>query len=166
VLLTELKEALANTRGRHSIDAQVDIITREKASKINQNQLTIASLLSNAILREILMEESHLQIFKFLTKELLHGRALTVEDVVDLLTLKNNEADHVEDYATALYLLARDVQMPTGRRLSAFRSVWRRIYNHDEYVCYEINKYFKQLTMQNYNPLLLIAGTLSVKPLA
>jgi hypothetical protein len=37
---------------------------------------------------------------------LLQGKALSTEDAVDVLTLKNN-TDTVEDYATALHLLAR-----------------------------------------------------------
>jgi hypothetical protein len=37
---------------------------------------------------------------------LLQGKALSIEDTVDVLTLKNN-ADTAEDYATALHLLAR-----------------------------------------------------------
>jgi nuclear pore complex protein Nup133 len=44
------------------------------------------------------------QIFKDLLRQLLQGRTLSVEDVVDLLTLKDND-DSVEDYARSLQLL-------------------------------------------------------------
>ena len=47
-----------------------------------------------------------MQVFKDLLRQLLQGRALSVEDIVDLLTLKDNTTS-VEDYATALHLLAR-----------------------------------------------------------
>jgi len=74
---------------------------------------------------------------------------LSVEDIVDVLTLKDN-GEKLEDYATALQLLLRaevflgcivtgaclifDKGVPDVRRLSAFRRVWCRVYNHDEYV--------------------------------
>ena len=37
---------------------------------------------------------------------MLQGKVLDVEGVVDVLTLKDN-ADSIDDYATALHLLAR-----------------------------------------------------------
>jgi len=37
---------------------------------------------------------------------MLQGKVLSVEGVVDVLTLKDN-ADSIDDYATALHLLAR-----------------------------------------------------------
>lgn len=36
----------------------------------------------------------------------MQGKALSVEDMADVLSLKDNK-NHVEDYATALQLLAR-----------------------------------------------------------
>lgn len=39
-------------------------------------------------------------------KDLLQGKSLSIEDTVDVLTLKDN-FDSVGDYATALHLLAR-----------------------------------------------------------
>jgi nuclear pore complex protein Nup133 len=45
-----------------------------------------------------------IQIFKDLLRQLLQGKALSVEDIIDLLTLKDNTMS-VEDYATSLHLL-------------------------------------------------------------
>ena len=45
-------------------------------------------------------------MFKYLVRLLLQGKALSVEDMADVLSLKDN-FDHVEDYATALHLLVR-----------------------------------------------------------
>lgn len=72
---------------------------------------------------------------------------MLIEDAVDVLTLKDNGSS-VEDYATALYLLARvqvsdptydhvhelnpSQNLPKPREASAFRTIWRRIYIHDE----------------------------------
>lgn len=39
-----------------------------------------------------------------LARQLLSGRAMALEDTVDLLTLKDNK-ESIEDYATALHLL-------------------------------------------------------------
>jgi ubiquinone/menaquinone biosynthesis C-methylase UbiE len=46
------------------------------------------------------------QIFKQCVRHLLQGKALSAEDVVDILTLKDN-LDNTDDYATALHILAR-----------------------------------------------------------
>ena len=46
------------------------------------------------------------QIFRELVRALLQGKALPIEDAVDVLTLKDNTSTP-EDFATALHLLAR-----------------------------------------------------------
>ena len=50
------------------------------------------------------MELSSSQVFKDLLRQLLQGKALSIEDTVDLLTLKDN-AESLEDYTTSLQLL-------------------------------------------------------------
>ena len=47
-----------------------------------------------------------MQIFKQLARYLLQGKALSVEDMADVLSLKDNDTT-IGDYATALHLLAR-----------------------------------------------------------
>ncbi|KAI0341587.1 hypothetical protein BDW22DRAFT_1358408 [Trametopsis cervina] len=111
-LTEELKTALVNVRARQSLDAQVDIIARAKASRISDRRALFS-------------------IFKQLVKRLLQGKALSIEDAADVLSLKDNETS-AEDYITALHLLCQ-AQIPDARRLSAFRSVWRRIYLHDDW---------------------------------
>ncbi|KAH7910183.1 hypothetical protein BJ138DRAFT_1127105, partial [Hygrophoropsis aurantiaca] len=102
-------------RGRQGLDAQVEAIAKAKAAGL-------------AEMRGLLM------LFKTLVRDLLQGKTLQVEDVVDLLTLKDNaEGEGVEDYATALNLLARAEDMPDVRRASSFRRAWCRIYNHDDW---------------------------------
>ena len=46
------------------------------------------------------------QVFKQLVRSLLQGKALSVEDVADVLSMKDNDTT-ISDYATALHLLAR-----------------------------------------------------------
>lgn len=50
------------------------------------------------------LELSLSQVFKDLLRQLLQGKALSIEDTVDLLTLKDN-AESLEDYTTSLQLL-------------------------------------------------------------
>ena len=45
-------------------------------------------------------------MFKLFVRQLLQGTALSTEDIVDVLTLKDND-NSIEDYATALHLLVR-----------------------------------------------------------
>ncbi|KAJ6502530.1 hypothetical protein C8R45DRAFT_622368 [Mycena sanguinolenta] len=112
-LLDEFKPVLDSLRGRQSLEAQIDAIVKSEASRLtDQKALTL--------------------IFKDLVRQLLQGNALSMEDAVDVLTLKDNTTS-VEDYTTALHLLARVQNLPEARRMSAFRSVWRRIYIHDDW---------------------------------
>ncbi|KAJ7774554.1 hypothetical protein DFH07DRAFT_102982 [Mycena maculata] len=112
-LLDEFRPVLDSLRGRQSLEAQIDAIVKSEASNLSdQKALTL--------------------IFKDLVRQLLQGNALSMEDTVDVLTLKDNTIS-VEDYTTALHLLARVQNLPEARRMSAFRSVWRRIYIHDDW---------------------------------
>lgn len=47
-----------------------------------------------------------LQIFKQLVRSLFQGKALSVEDIADVLSLKDNDTT-IGDYVVALHLLAR-----------------------------------------------------------
>ncbi|TFY72665.1 hypothetical protein EVG20_g323 [Dentipellis fragilis] len=112
-LTGELKSALASVRIKQTLDAQAETITAEMASKLaDKPQLR--------------------HIFKGLVHSLLQGKALSMEELADALSLKDNTS-HVEDYATALHLLSRASNLPEARRLAAFKNVWRRIYLHDDW---------------------------------
>ncbi|KAJ6596941.1 hypothetical protein DFH09DRAFT_1403501 [Mycena vulgaris] len=112
-ILDEFKPVLESLRARQSLDAQIDAIVKSEALRLSDHKaLTL--------------------IFKDLVRQLLQGNALSMEDTVDVLTLKDNVTS-VEDYTTALHLLARVQNLPEARRMSAFRSVWRRIYIHDDW---------------------------------
>lgn len=47
------------------------------------------------------------QVFKQLVRSLLQGKALSVEDTADLMSLKDN-SDSLADYKTCLDLIAAD----------------------------------------------------------
>ncbi|KAI0670336.1 Non-repetitive/WGA-negative nucleoporin C-terminal-domain-containing protein [Trametes maxima] len=112
-LIDDLKSALASARQRQSLEAQVETIATKKAGNLSSRRA-----LYNA--------------FKYLVRQLLLGKALSVEDVAEVLSLKDNY-ERVEDYTTALHLLARAENIPSTRRLSIFRNVWRRIFIHDDW---------------------------------
>lgn len=115
-LIESLKDALVNTRSRQSLDQQVDVITKAKASKL--------------IARG---HRSLVGIFKQLVKRLLQGKALSAEDIADVLSLKDNEDERgLEDYVISLRLLVH-AKIPEARKVNAFRCVWRRIYLHDDW---------------------------------
>jgi nuclear pore complex protein Nup133 len=51
-------------------------------------------------------------VLKNHVRDMLQGKVLNVESVVDVLTLKDN-VDSIDDYATALHLLARAKVCPS-----------------------------------------------------
>ncbi|KAI0748169.1 Non-repetitive/WGA-negative nucleoporin C-terminal-domain-containing protein [Daedaleopsis nitida] len=112
-LVEDLKSALATVRARQSLEMQVETIAQQKAANLGASK-------------------AFYNVFKYLVRQLLQGKALPVEDMADVLSLKDNK-NHVEDYATALQLLARAENIPSARKLNAFRTVWRRIFKHDDW---------------------------------
>ncbi|KAH9856929.1 Non-repetitive/WGA-negative nucleoporin C-terminal-domain-containing protein [Lenzites betulinus] len=112
-LIEDLKSALASVRTRQSLEMQVETITLKKAGNLSNRRALY-------------------NVFKFLVRQLLQGKALSVEDMAEILSLKDNYGK-VEDYVTSLHLLARAENIPSSRRLSVFKNVWRRIYIHDDW---------------------------------
>ncbi|KAF5315570.1 hypothetical protein D9611_004731 [Ephemerocybe angulata] len=113
-LIEEFRAALETVRGRHSLESQVDIIVKAKAPSLKETR-------------------GFAMCFKDLLKHLLQGKALSIEDAVDLLTLKDNDITTFTDFAVALQLLKSATDIPEGRRASAFRTVWRRVYLNDDW---------------------------------
>jgi len=113
-LLDRFRAVLATHQGKHSHDAQADMVVRAKAKSLANRKVT-------------------LRVFKDLVRQVLQGKALGVEDIVDLLTLKDNDGEEMEDYSTALQLLDETKDLPDVRIKGAVRSVWRRIYMHDDW---------------------------------
>jgi nuclear pore complex protein Nup133 len=124
-MLQEFREVASSLRGKQkqSLDAQVDAVIRTKGMRLRSEQ-----------------RHGLLGIMKNFVRQVLQGKALSLEDAVDVLTLQNN-AEGVENYATALQLLAHAEDIPDARRQSSFRRVWCRIYNHDEYVPFPYSIY-------------------------
>ncbi|KAI5123360.1 hypothetical protein M0805_001781 [Coniferiporia weirii] len=111
-LIGELRATLVGSKARQSLESQVDTVVK-----------AIAPLLKGRSLPAFLSE------FKACIKALLQDHVLGVEDVVDILTLRNSSPD----FATALELIKNAKDIPEARKNSAFRTVWRRIYIHDDW---------------------------------
>ena len=105
MLTEELKSVLVTVRGKQSLDRQVEIILQQKASAITDNKVfpLVRSLASKDIMLTVW------QIFKQLVRSLFQGKALSVEDIADVLSLTDNDTT-IGNYATALHLLARAVR--------------------------------------------------------
>ncbi|KAK0469814.1 Non-repetitive/WGA-negative nucleoporin C-terminal-domain-containing protein [Desarmillaria tabescens] len=112
-LLEEFNAVLETLKGRQSLDSQTNAIIKQKASRLSDRP---------ALTR----------IFKDLVRNVLQGKVLSVEDAVDVLSLKDNN-ETLGDFAMALHLLAGVQNIPRARKTSAFRTVWRRIYIHDDW---------------------------------
>ncbi|KAL4265228.1 nucleoporin Nup133 family protein [Pleurotus pulmonarius] len=112
-LISEFKSVLP-TRGKQSLDSQVDTILQKRGTRLSS--FPALSLLVKQFIRE-----------------LLQGKALSMENVADVLSLQDNE-NSIENYITALQLLIQSEDLPGDRRLFAFRSIWRRIYIHDDWL--------------------------------
>lgn len=92
-------------------------------------------------------------MFVSLAQRVVAGEALEIEDLVDVLTLKDNRSEKGGDGAVALDRLVRDSvsrrvvymgqsgaidradrfqELPEGRKQVALLSVWRRVFVRDE----------------------------------
>ncbi|PBL03649.1 hypothetical protein ARMGADRAFT_1095393 [Armillaria gallica] len=112
-LLEEFNAVIATLKGRQSLDSQTDAIIQQKATRLSDRPALT-------------------QVFKDFVRNVLQGKVLSIEDAVDVLSLKDNN-ETLGDFAMALHLLAEVQDIPRARKTSAFRSVWRRIYIHDDW---------------------------------
>lgn len=60
--------------------------------------------------------------------------SISPEDLIDILSLKENNNEHASDSAAALDVLLRAKDLPDARRKVALENVWRRVYIQDECV--------------------------------
>ncbi|GJJ12103.1 hypothetical protein Clacol_006344 [Clathrus columnatus] len=65
-------------------------------------------------------------------QQLLQGKALSEEDAVDLLSMKDN-TQYSSNFVDALNIISHSSYMTEERKQFCSRSVWRRIYLHDNW---------------------------------
>ncbi|GAA5843798.1 hypothetical protein JCM9279_000149 [Rhodotorula babjevae] len=68
-----------------------------------------------------------------LAGKLFEEQALSAEDLIDLLTLKENVGEQAGDFAAALDVLVRAKNLPAERRQVALESIWRRVFIQDDW---------------------------------
>lgn len=122
----------SSTRAKQSFESLVEIIVKAKATRLDTRPAYayVRFLVSVSLFCLLTMVT---QIFKQLLRQLLLGKALSDEELVDLLSLKDND-ESLDDFYAALHILTKTKGLPESRQLHAFRSVWRRIYLHDKCV--------------------------------
>jgi len=103
-----------------------------------------------------------LALFKQCVKTLLQGNTLGVEDMVDVLTLK----DKPTDQAIAVYLILTAQGVPEARQVSAFRTAWRRIYIHDECVLVMISMFWFSQPLHSWPRILPTANATDAQLIA
>ncbi|GAA5922516.1 hypothetical protein JCM3775_005758 [Rhodotorula graminis] len=68
-----------------------------------------------------------------LVGKLFEERTLSAEDLIDLLTLKENVGEQAGDFAAALDVIVRAKDLPAERRQVALESIWRRVFIQDDW---------------------------------
>ncbi|GAA5931821.1 Nup133p [Sporobolomyces koalae] len=73
------------------------------------------------------------KIYATLATRSLEGVAVTPEQLVDLLTLKENVNERAGSFASALDVLVRAKDLPKARKQLTLESIWRRVYIQDDW---------------------------------
>ena len=101
-ILEEFRSVLISSRSRQSLESQIEAIVKSKGTDLVERTAFLHVSVRQLAFSRLKLSSS--QIFKDLLRQLLQGKALSIEDTVDLLTLKDN-AESLEDYTTSLQLL-------------------------------------------------------------
>jgi hypothetical protein len=109
------QEAVASQpeQSRSSVDEAVELATRALAPQLSEFPAlrSVSMPLQPASVHASLGTADPVsyasQLFAKLGKDLVSGKTLQAEDLVDLLTLKANQGDQAGDFATALDVLSR-----------------------------------------------------------
>ena len=125
-LREELESSLPQDElGRHDLDLD---------EKVHMVVDRLTTSLDSAVENEQKRQGS-LQLFRRLVHVLLDGRTIGLEDVIDVLTLKDwppagGDRGIGQGFVEGLVLLARSgkKELPPGRKLNALRATWRRVY--------------------------------------
>ncbi|KAH7107498.1 Non-repetitive/WGA-negative nucleoporin C-terminal-domain-containing protein [Auriculariales sp. MPI-PUGE-AT-0066] len=72
------------------------------------------------------------KLFRGNVRSLMQGQALDAEDILDVITMKDNSQE-VNRYGEALRLLASCVELPEARRRLCTLNIWRRVLLHDDW---------------------------------
>ncbi len=115
-------------------DVELQLRAFLSATELRQSPEQQAALVAARAAPALASQPAFALLFATLVGRLLSGVSLSAEDLVDVLTLKENgEASESEgDFAAALEVLVRAKNVPEARREIALQSVWRRVHLADE----------------------------------
>ncbi|OZJ05969.1 hypothetical protein BZG36_01252 [Bifiguratus adelaidae] len=74
------------------------------------------------------------QVYTSAVQQLLSGQSLSLRQLVNVMTLKDNAGDQVEDYYLALEIVSRAQDLDDLQRRELLETIWRRVYIHDQWV--------------------------------
>ncbi|PWN32120.1 uncharacterized protein FA14DRAFT_162371 [Meira miltonrushii] len=126
-------------------DDQIDLVNihdriknnlRKKANEAEGEILSPDDLLAfaeDAVLALSSMRPAFGKLYLHLAKDLFDGRVLSVEDLIDLLTLHDANEDSNSDFILAIEAFIRARDLPPARAQSALTSLWRRIILFDDW---------------------------------
>ncbi|KAH8833666.1 Non-repetitive/WGA-negative nucleoporin C-terminal-domain-containing protein [Flagelloscypha sp. PMI_526] len=112
-LLDQFSAALDNTHNRISVEARLDALVGSANAGLSERPCQAG-------------------LFKDMLRRLLDGNALSDEDLLDVLTLKNNSNTR-HNFETALSLVYDGILVPESRLESTKRTIWRRLFIHDDW---------------------------------
>ncbi|KAL8293054.1 hypothetical protein RQP46_000748 [Phenoliferia psychrophenolica] len=90
-------------------------------------------LITTRVARGLENRPAFAQLYARICKDLLQGRTLSPEDLIDLITLKDNAGEEGAEFAQALDILLRAKELPDARKRIALQSIWRRCYIRDDW---------------------------------
>ncbi|KAJ9107853.1 hypothetical protein QFC19_002759 [Naganishia cerealis] len=79
----------------------------------------------------------HIELYRKIAKDAMSGLVITHEDLADLLTLKDNTDGEIQDYVEAVQVcrvIPKSDGTSKNRQTACLRSLWRRIWLHDDWV--------------------------------
>lgn len=126
-------------------DDQIDLVNihdrisgnlRKKADEVEGEILSLDDLLASAedsVLALASTRPAFGKLYLHLIKDLFDGRVLSVEDLIDLLTLHDANEDSNSDFILAVEAFIRARDFPPVRAQSALTSLWRRVILFDDW---------------------------------
>ncbi|KAI5479591.1 nuclear pore complex protein Nup133 [Pseudohyphozyma bogoriensis] len=131
-------------RAIEAVDDALDIVNSQHGLKDlfvqslsnAELQLPVAEqgeLVTTRIAPSLAQLPSFAQLYTKLVSDLLQGRTLSAEDLIDLLTLKETTHADSADFSSALEILVRAKDLPEGRKEVALQNIWRRVYLRDDW---------------------------------
>ncbi|KAK4058799.1 hypothetical protein OIO90_000245 [Microbotryomycetes sp. JL221] len=150
--LTQVAQVTSSTlndepvqRAIQVIDDQLDLVNtqstlRETLTELlsgNESRLNVfdqAKIVSNKITMGLKNQPIQQKMIHVIVERLFQGFVICSEDLIDLLSCKDNTGqEQFDDFTTALEVVVRAQTLPEARKQIALETIWRRIYLRDDW---------------------------------